>query len=198
MYMIVFLAPVAYLGLFGPEYVEHGVWVVLLMAIAMMFAVSTGSCDSLLMMSGRSTLSLANSLIALLVDIGLCVLLIPRMGIAGAALAWAIAVSTRCLLALVQVRVTMSIVSFGRASALAALANVLAFGVPIVVVELFVDLNFFTLLAVLAGCVPLYALLLWLCRRVLMLDVLRVLIRRSQAREGDVAEELDREALSDA
>jgi hypothetical protein len=31
-----------------------------------------------------------------------------------------------------------------------------------------------------------------------MLDVLRVLIRRSQAREGDVAEELDREALSDA
>jgi O-antigen/teichoic acid export membrane protein len=198
MYVIVFLAPVAYLGLFGPEYVEHGVWVVMLMAIAMMFAVSTGSCDSLLMMSGRSTLGLANSLIALLVDIGLCVLLIPRMGIAGAALAWAIAVSTRCLLALVQVRVTMSIVSFGRASALAALANVLAFGVPIVVVELFVDLNFFTLLAVLAGCVPLYALFLWLCRRVLMLDVLRVLIRRSQAREDDVAEELDREALSDA
>jgi O-antigen/teichoic acid export membrane protein len=193
MYLVVFSAPVAYLGLFGREYVDDGVWVVMLMAVAMLFAVATGPCDTLLLMSGRSALSLGNSLTALAVDIGLCVLLIPRMGITGAALAWAIAVSIRCLLALVQVRVTMSIVSFGPASAIAALANVLAFGVPIVVVELFTDLNFFALLAVLAGCVPLYVLFLWLGRRVLMLDVLRGLIRRSPAKE-----ELDAEASPDA
>jgi O-antigen/teichoic acid export membrane protein len=198
MYVVVFCAPVAYLGLFGREYVDHGVWVVILMAMAMLFAVATGSCDTLLLMSGRSALSLGNSLTALVIDIGLCVLLIPRMGITGAALAWAIAVSTRCLLALVQVRFTMSILSFGPASAIAALANLLAFGVPIAVVEQFIDLNFFTLLVVLAGCLPLYALFLWLGRRVLMLDVLRGLIRRSEAKEGDVAEELDREALPDA
>jgi O-antigen/teichoic acid export membrane protein len=197
MYMVVFFAPVAYLGLFGPEYVDHGVPVVVLMAIAMLFAVATGSCDTLLLMSGRSALSLGNSLTALVIDIGLCVFLIPRMGITGAALAWAIAVSTRCLLALVQVRVTMSILSFGSASAFVALANVLAFGVPIMVVELFIDLSFLTLLAVLAGCIPLYALFLWLGRRVLMLDVLRGLIRRSKDKEGDLAEELDREVLPD-
>jgi O-antigen/teichoic acid export membrane protein len=195
MYLVVLSAPVAYLGLFGQEYVDEGVWVVMLMAFAMLFAVATGPCDTLLLMSGRSALSLGNSLTALVVDIGLCVLLIPRMGITGAALAWAIAVSIRCLLAVVQVRITMSIVSFGPASAIAALANVLAFGVPVVVVELFTDLNFPELLAVLAGCVPLYVLFLWLGRNVLMLDVLRGLIRRSPAKEE--AEELDVEALPD-
>jgi O-antigen/teichoic acid export membrane protein len=198
MYMVVFFAPVAYLGLFGREYVDHGVSVVMLMAIAMLFAVATGSCDTLLLMSGRSALSLGNSLTALLIDIGLCLLLIPRMGITGAALAWAIAVSVRCLLALLQVRVTMSILSFGPASAIAALANVVAFGVPILLVELFIDLDFFKLLAVLAGCIPLYALFLWLGRRVLMLDVLRGLIRRSRAKEGDLAEELGRAGPPDA
>jgi O-antigen/teichoic acid export membrane protein len=193
MYLVVFSAPVAYLGLFGQEYVDDGVWVVMLMAFAMLFAVATGPCDTLLLMSGRSALSLGNSLTALVVDIGLCVLLIPRMGITGAALAWAIAVSIRCMLALVQVRITMSILSFGPASAIAALANVLGFGVPVVVVELFTDLNFLELLAVLAGCVPLYVTFLWLGRRVLMLDVLRGLIRRSPANE-----ELDMDALRDA
>jgi hypothetical protein len=46
---------------------------------------------------------------------------------------------------------------------------------------------------VLAGCVPLYVTFLWLGRRVLMLDVLRGLIRRSPANE-----ELDMDALRDA
>ena len=75
----------------------------------------------------------------------------------------------------------MQILSFGPAAAVAAAANVLAFVAPIVIVELFVDLNIFTLLPVLVVCFALYALLLWLGRRVLMLDVLRGLIRRGPA-----------------
>ena len=132
------------------------------MALAMMFAVATGPCDTLLLMSGRSALSLGNSLLALALDIVLCVILIPRMGITGAALAWAIAVISRALLATLQVRFTMSILSFGPAALIAAGANVLCFGVPIVVTGLFVDLNVLNLLVVLAFCFPAYALVLWL------------------------------------
>ena len=83
MYVGVASAPLVYLGLFGQEYVDDGLAVVLLMAGAQLFAVATGPCDTLLLMSGRSTLSLANSLTALALDVTLCVLLIPEMGITG-------------------------------------------------------------------------------------------------------------------
>ena len=101
------------------------------MSLAMLFAVATGPVDTLLLMSGRSALSLLNSLLALAIDIVLCVVLIPPMGITGAALAWAIAVTTRCTLAVIQVRVTMSLVSFGPASAIVAAANIVCFGIPL-------------------------------------------------------------------
>ena len=181
MYVVVGATPLIYLGLFGQEYADEGVAVVVLMSLAMLFAVATGPVDTLLLMSGRSALSLANSLGALAIDIGLCLLLIPRMGITGAALAWAIAVSTRALLALIQVRVTMSIFSFGSAAAIAAGANLLCFALPLLVVGAFVELDLVTLLLVLAGSLPAYALCLWFGRRVLMLDVFRSLIRRTPA-----------------
>lgn len=199
MYVGVASAPLVYLGLFGPEYVDDGVAVVLLMAGAQLFAVATGPCDTLLLMSGRSTLSLANSLTALALDLTLCVVLIPEMGITGAALAWAIAVSIRCLLALIQVRVTMKILSFGPAALVAALANIVSFAVPLLTVELFVDLNIGTLLVVLAVCFPLYALCLWWGRRILMLDVLRGLFKRPpRGRQRSAEEELALEDLPDA
>jgi O-antigen/teichoic acid export membrane protein len=201
MYVGVACAPLVYLGLFGKDYLDS-VAVVLLMALAMLFAIVTGPCDTLLLMSGRSALSLGNSLLALAVDVVGCVILIPRMGITGAALAWAIAVIARSTLALLQVRITMSIISLGPAAAIAAGANLLCFGVPILVAGLFVDLDLLSLLLVLAICFPLYALVLWLARRVLMLDVLRGLIRRRRTpagrhRQGDDESEAELEADSE-
>ncbi len=189
MYMVVASAPLAYLGLFGSAYSSsNGITVVLLMSAAMLFSVSTGPADTLLLMSGRSALSLINSLTALVLDIGLCVLLIPEMGIAGAALAWAVAVGIRAILSLVQVRVTMGIVSFGPAAAIAAAANVLCFVVPLVVLGLFMDVTIVSLVLAMLVCVPLYALALWFGRNRLMLSVLRGLVRRTPApavAEGD-------------
>ena len=160
MYVGVAAAPFVYLGLFGQEYVDDGLAVVLLMAAAQLFAVATGPCDTLLLMSGRSALSLGNSLAALALDMGLCVLLIPKMGITGAALAWAIAVIARCTLAVIQVQVTMKILSFGKAAGVAALANVVCFAVPIVAVEQFIDLSLLTLMPVVLFCFALYAVAL--------------------------------------
>ncbi len=197
MYVGVAAAPLVYLGLFGQEYVDQGVTVVLLMCLAMLFGVATGPCDTLLLMSGRSALSLANSLLALTLDITLCVILIPRMGINGAALAWAIAVIARSSLALLQVRLTMRIISLGPAAAVAAGANLLCFGLPLTVVGLLVHLDVLTLLLVLLLCFPLYALVLWLGRRVLMLDVLRGLVRRRRSAPPDgEADELGNDAES--
>jgi O-antigen/teichoic acid export membrane protein len=203
MYVGVASAPLVYLGLFGHDYRENGVEVVLLMALAMLFAVATGPADTLLLMSGRSALSLINSLSALAIDMGLCVLLIPKMGITGAALAWAIAVIARSTLSVIQVRLTLHIVSFGPAALVAGAANVICFGLPLFVVSLFLDLNIWSLLLTLLFCFPLYAGALWLGRHVLMLDVLRGLVRRrrqpvSTAGDEVVEDEVDPEALPDA
>ena len=183
MYVVVGSAPLAYLGLFGPEYEAEGVAVVLFMSVAMMFGVASGPVDTLLLMSGRSALSLVNSLIALALDIGLCLVLIPRMGMTGAALAWAVAVITRCTLAMVQTGVSMSIVSFGRAAAVAAVANIVCFGVPLVILGMFVKVDIGILALTLIACLPVYALVLWIGRKALMLSVLRGLIRRAPSAE---------------
>jgi O-antigen/teichoic acid export membrane protein len=181
MYVVVGSAPLAYLGLFGPEYEADGVGVVLFMTVAMLFGVATGPADTLLLMSGRSALSLINSLTALTLDVVLCLVLIPRMGMTGAALAWAVAVIIRSTLSLVQTRITMSIVSFGPAAAVVALANVLCFGVPLVVLGQFADVGIVALALALLVCVPAYALALWLGRKSLMLSVLRGLVNRAPA-----------------
>jgi O-antigen/teichoic acid export membrane protein len=194
LYVIVGSAPLAYLGLFGPEYAEDGVVVVVLMTVAMLFGVASGPADTLLLMSGRSALSLANSLTALALDLTLCVVLIPRMGITGAAIAWAVAVVTRCTLAVVQVRTTMKILSFGPAAAIVAAANLLCFVVPLLVLGSQVEVGITTLLLALLVCVPAYALLLWLGRRRLMLSVLRGLLRR----RSSGAVETDLEDVPDA
>ncbi len=180
MYMIVGSAPLAYLGLFGPEYEADGAAVVLLMTGAMLFGVATGPADTLLLMSGRSGLSLLNSLTALALDIVLCIVLIPRMGITGAALAWAVAVIIRSTLSLVQTRVTLSIMSFGPAAAIVTGANVLCFGVPLLIIGQLVEMDILTLGLALLGCVPAYAIALWLGRERLRLSVLRGLIKRRQ------------------
>jgi O-antigen/teichoic acid export membrane protein len=185
MYVVVGSAPLAYLALFGPEYADDGVAVVLLMALAMLFGVATGPADTLLLMSGRSALSLANSLTALALDITLCLVLIPRMGITGAAVAWAVAVVTRCTLAVVQTRLTMSIVSFGPAAGIVALANLLCFVVPLLVLGRFVEVGIATLSLALLVCVPVYVLALWLGRRRLMLSVLRGLVRRRRTSSAE-------------
>lgn len=184
MYVVVACAPVAYLSLFGPHYESDGVATVLLMSLAMLFAVSTGAADTLLLMSGRSTLSLVNSLAALALDVGLCLWLIPELGITGAAVAWAVANSVRCLLAVLQTRHTLRVISFGRPAAIVLIANLMCIALPLVGLSFVTRLDVVTLLAACVGCAPLYLGALWFGRRQLMLGVLRDLLRSRRSGPG--------------
>lgn len=118
LYLVVGGAPTAYLALFGAPYADAAA-VVVVMSAAMLVAVATGPVDTLLVMAGRSGLSMANALAALGLDLVLCFVLVPRWGITGAAVAWAAAVVTRCALATWQVHSELA-VSPGRQVALAA------------------------------------------------------------------------------
>jgi O-antigen/teichoic acid export membrane protein len=78
--------------------------VVVILSLTMLLATACGPVDSVLLMAGHSWLSLRNGVIALTVNVGLNLLLIPLYGIRGAAIAWSISIVVRNLQPLVQVR----------------------------------------------------------------------------------------------
>lgn len=121
------LAPLV-LGVFGGRYAGAEP-VMILLAGAMLFAAACGPVDVVLLMVGRSRLSLLNNASALAVNVALNVVLIPAVGILGAAVAWAAATIVRNVLPLVQVRRSLGMSPVGRASRWVAVSAVLCFGV---------------------------------------------------------------------
>jgi O-antigen/teichoic acid export membrane protein len=178
LYVVVGCAPLAYLGLFGDAYEESGKTTVILMSLAMLLAVAVGAADTLLLMAGRSGYSMANNLVALALDVGICLWLIPRLGITGAAIAWAVASTVRSVLAVLQCRATLGVVSLGRPAVTVATANLVCLALPISSLSLFIEIRWQALLLACLVLVPLYVGALWLGRRPLMLGVLGDLVRR--------------------
>jgi O-antigen/teichoic acid export membrane protein len=111
-------APV-YLGLFGPQY-RKGALIVAVLAGAMLVASACGMVDMVLAMGGRTWWNLANVALALAVMLGFDAALVPRHGALGAAIGLAAAVLANNLVPLAQVRRSLGLHPFGRATLAAA------------------------------------------------------------------------------
>jgi O-antigen/teichoic acid export membrane protein len=116
------------LAIFGRSY-HAGSTVMLILALTMLFATACGQVDVVLITTGRSTWSLVNGLLAMCVNICVDVILIPRMGITGAAVGWAAAIVVSNLVPLVQVATAAKVHPFGRGLAAACGLTVLSFAV---------------------------------------------------------------------
>lgn len=191
-YLMVGAAPTMYLSLFGGGYQDTGAGVVVAMSIAMMIGVGSGPVDTMLLMSGRSSLSLVNSLVALTIDLTLCLILIPVWGIVGAAVAWNAAVVVRSLSGFVQVRRSTRLSPFSPATFRAAATALGCFGLPILLLNVTGALTLASYLATIVACGLAYAGLLWLQRDHLELTALRSVVRRrakvSRTGTGDSVE----------
>ena len=117
----------AVLRLFGEGY-EDGAAAMIWVSCAMLVAVACGAADLALLMSGRSTLSLWNTAVALAANVLLNLLLLPRIGITGAAIAWAVSILLTNLPPLIQVRRYVGLVPFSRGAALVAASTLTFFG----------------------------------------------------------------------
>lgn len=160
-YLVVGSMAGLYLQLFGRGFAAEGVTVVVVMVLGMLVGVASGPVDTILLMSGRSWLSLSNALLALVVDVVGCLLLIPAMGIAGAAVAWSTSVVVKSVLGYFQVRRFEGLSPLSRASTIVMVTAVLTFAVPGLVLSLSGLAHPLSLLALLAcggGCY-LYVLL---------------------------------------
>ncbi len=184
LYLATACAAPLYLQIFGSGYEADGVTVVVVMAIGMMLAMAAGPLDTLLLMAGGSTTSLWNTVTALVVDIGLCLVLIPIWGITGAAVAWAASVVVRNAMTLVQVYRINRITPFSQAAAVVAVAAVACFAGPLLVVGAVGELTLATfLMAVTVGGVA-YAGVLWVEREPLALSAFSSLLPAGRRRSG--------------
>jgi len=114
------------LGIFGRSY-HAGSTVMVILALAMLVATACGQVDTVLITTGRSGWSLVNGLLAMGVNIGVDLLLIPRMGITGAAIGWAAAIAVSNLLPLAQVALAVKVHPFGAGMAIACALTTLSF-----------------------------------------------------------------------
>lgn len=166
-----------YLRIFGDNYQgPEGNAVVIIMAVAIALAVAAGPLDTLLLMAGGSAQSMANAVVALVVNIGLCFVLIPSLGIIGAAAAWGTAVVVRNLLTLVQVHRSLGVLPGGAAMWIVGASAVACFSAPLTLAGRGGSPSTgATVLLLLLGSVA-YALILWIARRPLHLASLKSLL----------------------
>ena len=115
------------LRLFGTGY-DAGSAAMTWVCLAMLVGTACGAADLTLLMSGRSALSLWNTAIALAADVVLNLLLLPRIGITGAGIAWAVAIMLTNLPPLEQVRRYVGLTPFSPGGLLVAATSALLYG----------------------------------------------------------------------
>lgn len=168
------------LGIFGKGY-QAGSVVLLLLASSMLLATACGMVDMVLNMGGRTSWNLANVTLALTVNLGLDLWLIPGHGIVGAAIGWAAAIAVSNLAALSQVALILRLHPFGSSTLLAVALPVVCFtGVPLLVRAALGDGLRGFVVGVGVSLVS-YAALLFVWRRPLELKQLVMARRKPQA-----------------
>ncbi|MGC5664068.1 oligosaccharide flippase family protein [Micromonospora sp. WMMD723] len=117
------------LRVFGGE-VATGAAVTVVLALGQLVNAATGPCGTVLNMSGRVALNMADNLVALVLNVLLNLWLIPAYGIVGAAAAWSASLIVVNIARVVQVRHLTGALPFtvGMAKGLAAGAAALAAG----------------------------------------------------------------------
>ncbi len=122
------------LGLYGPEVLSvfgegfaSGAPALAVLAGAMLVAMAVGNSQTVLLMSGLSRTQMVVKLVTVTICLGLDVVLVPRWGMTGAAVAWAVAVVVDALVVLALVRWKVGLSTPARGVLLAAAVPLLAF-----------------------------------------------------------------------
>lgn len=167
---------------FGAGYSSGGSLLVVL-AVAMLVATGSGMVDIVLNMAGRTSWNLVNVLVAFCVNLTLDLILIPRIGILGAALGWAAAIVSQNVLALVLLGLKEGLHPFGRATVTVAAAALVCFGLVPLVSRLVLGDTWLAVAVAGASGSVVYAGTLWRFRGLLHLKAL-VKVRRGRRGAG--------------
>lgn len=123
------------LGWLGPNF-AHGASSMVILCLGSISMLAAGNVQSLLLMSGHVLWGVANKIVVVAFNVALNLVLIPRLGIAGAAVSWAASMVLDSLLAALQVHRALGIGPSLRPVAHVALIVCAAVGVPSLAVEM--------------------------------------------------------------
>ncbi len=107
------LYPTAILGFFGQEYIA-GSSVLMILAAGYFIDAMVGSNGFMLNMTGHERIVLANNITMAVMNIVMNLVLIPRLGIPGAAIATAISAGTINIAKFIEVKIFMGIIPYDR------------------------------------------------------------------------------------
>lgn len=167
------------LTVFGDEYAKAWPVTVALCAAAFL-GNGAGMVDVMLSMAGRTTWTLANSVVALIVQVSVDVALIPHLGAFGAALGWGASILTANTLSLVQLAKADGLHPFERATAIAVGLTALGVGVPVAGSALAFGQTWAAALLAVGVSVVVYPVLVWRAGNVLRIDELIASLRRQR------------------
>jgi O-antigen/teichoic acid export membrane protein len=171
------------LRIFGHGF-KGGSGALTIVGFTMLVATAVGAVDMVLLMGGKSSWTLVNTVVGLTSNIVLSFVLIPRYGVAGAGIAWASNILLTNLAPLVQVWKFLGMHPFGRGFPKIVVAAGGAYGALGLVLRFGLGTSFpvFVLYQVLAGL--LYLALLWRHREALQLTVLVHELKRKNRRRA--------------
>jgi O-antigen/teichoic acid export membrane protein len=175
-YIILAIFPAVILGIFGARYTA-GAAALAVLAGAMLVNLGTGNVTVVLLMGGKSSWSALNAGAALIANIGLNFLLVPRIGIVGAAIAWAASIIIDNITAVIEVRMVLGLAPFGAGYGLVVATTVGCFGLSAAAARVLLGQTLPALAAALAVGLAAFAVTLYLARVPLQLTGLTAALR---------------------
>jgi O-antigen/teichoic acid export membrane protein len=164
------------LSIFGESYTSA--WpVTVALCIAAFIGNGSGMVDVMLSMTGRTGITLTNSLGALITQVVLIFLLVPSYGAFGAALAWGTSIIVINGLSVAQLARTDGIHPFELGTAYAVVANLLAVALPAGIVALWLGQTWLALAISIVVCAATYVGFVRIYRRQLHLTELSSALR---------------------
>jgi O-antigen/teichoic acid export membrane protein len=176
MYLIFAVFPGVVLGIFGSRY-AGGAAALAVLSLAMLVNLGTGNVTVVLLMGGKSSWGAINTGAALIVNIGLNLLLIPHLGILGAAIAWGASIVVDNLAAMAELKWVLGLEIFGRGYGLALALTVGCFGVSGIVVRALLGETLLALAVTLAIGIAAFAMALYSARTPLQLATVAAALR---------------------
>jgi O-antigen/teichoic acid export membrane protein len=172
LFLATLVAAPTIMRIFGTGY-RSGSNVMIALSIAMLFSSACGIVDVVLITMGKTFWNLVDTAIALVINVGFDVALIPRFGVIGAAVAWALAIVAQNMAALVQVERGAGFFPLETAAMGVGLAAAASFAAAPLIAFVAFGQRPVVAGAVLAIGASGYGFRLWRTRRELHLDVLR-------------------------
>lgn len=181
-YLTLALFAPLFMSAFGSEFVR-GDTVLIILALPMLLAMAAGPVDVVLLMAGKSSWNLLNVALALTTNVVLNLLLIPRFGITGAAVAWAATILVSNTAALLEVRLFLKLRPLGSGFPIVALLSAGCYGLLGLAIRAGLGPTLPAFLLFAAGSTALYVMLLWRFREALHVSVLFESLRRRDRRK---------------